>query len=139
MSDLQQLSQQVIEFRDERGWKRFHGSKDLILGLLVELGELAEHFQYFTGDELLEYQKDFQEEIGEELADVLFWVVLMSAELGIDLEKVFKEKMQKNEQKYPVGDIDPVSGLMKTGKMYNRWRAKRENLSPKIKEKNKGQ
>ncbi len=124
MSYLSQLSKQVIKFRDDRGWKRSHGSKDLILGLLVELGELAEHFQYFTGDELLEYQRDFKEEIEEELADVLFWVLLMSSELDIDLEKAFQKKMQKNEQKYPVGDIDPVSGLMKTGKMYNRWREK---------------
>lgn len=110
------MQSQVLKFRDERGWKRFHGAKDLVLGLLVELGELAEHFQYLKGAELKKYQKDFKEEIADEMADVLFWLVLMSHDLKIDLEKAFDKKMIKNIQKYPIG---------RHGKLYNRWHAKK--------------
>lgn len=95
MLDLKTLAQQVVAFREARSWKRFHGSKDLILGLLVELGELAEHFQYLTGEELEKYQQDFKKDIGEEMADVLFWLLLMSEEQGIDLEQAFLQKMKK--------------------------------------------
>lgn len=116
MSIFEPLEQQVVNFRDARNWKPFHGAKDLILGLLVELGELAEHFQYLKGTELKKYQKDFKEEIADEMADVLFWLVLMSADLKIDLEQAFKRKMAKNAQKYPPG---------KHGKLYNRWQAKK--------------
>ena len=124
MSDLKTLANQVINFREARSWKRFHGSKDLILGLLVELGELAEHFQYLTGEELEKYQRDFKEDIGEEMADVLFWILLMSAEQGIDLEQAFLQKMKKNAKKYPIAGIDEKTGLNKSGKLYNRWHAK---------------
>ncbi len=125
MSDLKTLANQVINFREARSWKRFHGSKDLILGLLVELGELAEHFQYLTGEELEKYQRDFKEDIGEEMADVLFWLLLMSAEQGIDLEQAFLQKMKKNAKKYPVDQIDEKTGLNTSGKLYNRWHAKK--------------
>ncbi len=125
MSDLKTLANQVINFREARSWKRFHGSKDLILGLLVELGELAEHFQYLTGEELEKYQRDFKEDIGEEMADVLFWILLMSAEQGIDLEQAFLQKMKKNAKKYPVDQIDEKTGLNTSGKLYNRWHAKK--------------
>jgi len=124
MSDLKTLAQQVITFREARSWKRFHGSKDLILGLLVELGELAEHFQYLTGEELEKYQQDFKNDIGEEMADVLFWLLLMSVEQGIDLEQAFLQKMKKNAKKYPLAEIDNKTGLSKSGKLYNRWHAK---------------
>ncbi|HCJ52685.1 MAG TPA: nucleotide pyrophosphohydrolase, partial [Candidatus Kerfeldbacteria bacterium] len=41
-------------------------------------------------------------EIGEELADVLYWILTMSHDLGIDLEKAFEGKMEKNAKRYPV-------------------------------------
>ena len=125
MSDLKTLSKQVIDFREARSWKRFHGSKDLILGLLVEFGELAEHCQLLTGEELKQYQSDFRDEIGEEMADVLYWLLLMSVEQGIDLEQAFLQKMKKNAKKYPLAEIDEKTGLNKSGKLYNRWHAKK--------------
>lgn len=133
MSDLQTLTDLVVKFNEERSWQRFHGTKDLILGLLVELGELAEHFQYLTGEELEQYQKDFKQEIGEEMADVLFWLLLMTSEQGIDLENAFKDKMSKNERKYPISDIDKKSGFSKTGKLYTRWRNKYDTAQSKKK------
>ena len=126
MSDLKTLAKQVVAFREERNWKRFHGSKDLVLGLLVELGELAEHFQYLTGEELEEYQRDFKQDIGEEMADVLFWLLLMSQEHGIDLEAAFLAKMKKKALKYPVSDVDQTTGLSRSGKLYNRWQQKQK-------------
>lgn len=126
MSELKTLAKQVVAFREERNWKRFHGSKDLVLGLLVELGELAEHFQYLTGEELEEYQRDFKQDIGEEMADVLFWLLLMSQEHGIDLEEAFLAKMKKNALKYPVSDVDQATGFSRSGKLYNRWQQKQK-------------
>lgn len=41
-------------------------------------------------------------EIGEELADVLYWVLLMSHDLDIDVIKALEKKIQKNAEKYPV-------------------------------------
>jgi hypothetical protein len=40
--------------------------------------------------------------IAKELSDVLYWVLLMSHDLGIDIEKAFEIKMKENAKKYPI-------------------------------------
>ena len=48
------------------------------------------------------YIVDNKKEIGEELADVLYWVLLISYDLKIDVLDALDKKMKKNEKKYPV-------------------------------------
>lgn len=49
------------------------------------------------------YVIEQKSEIGEELADVLYWVLLMSYDLKIDALDALEKKMKKNEDNYPVG------------------------------------
>ena len=44
--DFESLTRRVIAFRDERGWEKFHTAKNLLMGLGIEVGELAELFQW---------------------------------------------------------------------------------------------
>ena len=102
MSDIKDFAKRVIDFRDARDWKQFHNPKDEALSLMLEAAEVLEHFQWKNGKELEEYAKTHKEHIGEELADVLYWVLLMSNDLDIDIGKTFEAKMKKNEEKYSV-------------------------------------
>jgi len=102
MSDIKKLTQRIIDFRDARDWKQFHNPKDVALSLSLEASEVLEHFQWKNGEELKEYAETHKEHIGEELADVLYWVLLMSNDLGIDITKAVEKKMDKNEEKYAV-------------------------------------
>ncbi len=99
---IQQLGDMVLQFRDERDWKKFHSFKDMVLSLFLETAELAEHFQWKTSEEAVEHVRQRKAEIGEELADVLYWVLLLSREMDLDLGQAFLDKMQKNREKYPV-------------------------------------
>ncbi len=103
MSDIKELIKKIKDFRDERDWKQFHNSKDVALSLMLEAAEVLEHFQWKSPKEVDEYTKKNREEIGEELADVLYWVLLMSYDLEIDVKKALEKKLKKNEKKYPVG------------------------------------
>lgn len=103
MSTIQELMQKVIDFRDERDWKQFHNPKDASLSLVLEAAEVMEHFQWKNAKEMEEYVKTHKDEVGEELADVLYWVFLMVHDLDIDIVDIFNKKMVKNARKYPVG------------------------------------
>jgi NTP pyrophosphatase (non-canonical NTP hydrolase) len=61
-----------------------------------------EHFQWKSKEEMEEYVKTHKEEIGDELADVLYWVLLMGHDLNIDVLDALEKKIKKNEDKYPV-------------------------------------
>lgn len=102
MSDIKNLTKRIIDFRDAREWKQFHNPKDVALSLSLEASEVLEHFQWKNGKELEEYLKTHKEHIGEELSDVLYWVLLMSHDLDIDITEALVKKMDKNEEKYAV-------------------------------------
>lgn len=99
---LETLIQRTIAFRDARNWKQFHTPKDVALSLVLEAAEVMEHFQWKTQDEIDEYLKINKKEVGEELADVLSYLIIMSHDLNIDLLDSLNKKLNKNEGKYPV-------------------------------------
>jgi len=92
------LLQKLIEFRDQRNWKQFHNPKDLAISLVLEAGELLENFQWKSSEQAVREKRD---DIEEEMADVLMYLLLLANELGIDLEKAVIDKIAKNVEKYP--------------------------------------
>lgn len=102
MSDIKDLTEKVIKFRDEREWKQFHKPKDMAIALSLEAAEVLEHFQWRSEKEAEDYVKTHKEEIGEELTDVLFWMLLTSYDLGINIADALDKKLIKNGENYPV-------------------------------------
>ena len=102
MTSLEDLTKRIVAFRDARDWKQFHNPKDMAISLLLEASEVIEHFQWKSPKEIEEYLFSSRNELADELADVLYWVLLMSHDLNIDITKSFDEKMLKNESKYSV-------------------------------------
>ncbi|MDA2451417.1 nucleotide pyrophosphohydrolase [Bacillus cereus] len=96
---LEDLTSLVVKFRDDRNWKQFHNPKDLALSLSLEVSELLENFQWQTSEEAV--AKNLAQ-MKEELADVLMYALLFAHETGIDITQVIEEKLQKNNEKYPV-------------------------------------
>ena len=102
MSDIQYLTSLIVKFRDERDWKQFHNPKDEAISLALEAAEVLEHFQWKSKEEIEKYIQDNREDIGDELADVLYWVLLMCNDLDINLVQAFEKKLEKSRQKYPI-------------------------------------
>lgn len=100
--DIKELQDIVIKFRDARDWKKFHNPKDASLSLVLEAAEVMEHFQWKDEEEIKNYIKLNKDEIGKELADVLYWILLMYHDLNIDIIKIFKRKMSENNKKYNI-------------------------------------
>lgn len=102
MSGLDELQKSIAEFCDQRNWAQFHNPKDLAISLSLEASEVLEHFQWKNKEEIENYLVSHKDNLGEELADVLYWVLLMSKNLDINLEAAFLKKMEKNAAKYPI-------------------------------------
>lgn len=101
MDKIKELTNKIIEFRNKRDWKQFHNPKDVALSLVLEAGEVMEHFQWKNTEEMKTYIKENKSEIGEEIADVLYWILLMGHDLNIDVLDALDKKIKKNEEKYP--------------------------------------
>jgi len=97
MSKIDDLMEEVKEFRDERNWEKYHTPKNLALSISVEAAELLELFQW-KEDSLKNIEK---ERLEEEMADIMIYLLALSEISGVDLKKSVKEKMEKNKERYP--------------------------------------
>lgn len=95
----QETITQVLKFRDDRDWKQFHNPKDLAISISLEAAELLEVFQWSAEDVKCEEKMD---KIREELADVVNYCILMADACGLDLDEIVREKIKRNNEKYPV-------------------------------------
>jgi NTP pyrophosphatase (non-canonical NTP hydrolase) len=104
VSDLESLTQRVWEFREARDWAQFHHPKELASALSIEVSEIMELFRFRSPEDVSERLKDddYRAQVGAELADSLFLLLLLSKETGVDLRDAFERKLQLLEQRYPV-------------------------------------
>ncbi|HHB76592.1 MAG TPA: nucleotide pyrophosphohydrolase [Desulfobulbus sp.] len=103
MSDsIASILSSIRSFADKRNWEQFHSPKNLTMALIVEAGELVEHFQWMSEQESRALRPSQREEVALEMADVLIYLCRLSDQLDIDLLAAAEKKMQLNEEKYPV-------------------------------------
>ena len=95
----------VEEFCKAREWDQFHNPKDLAIGILTEASELLSLFRFKSDSESLRSLDDqvFRSKIGEELADVQYFLLRFSRLYGFDLSNELEHKLKLNEARYPVG------------------------------------
>jgi NTP pyrophosphatase (non-canonical NTP hydrolase) len=97
------LKSLVERFCTERDWDRFHGPKDLAVGVVTEAAELLELFRFRSDDEVAALLAGPERErVEHELADVTFFVLRLAERLGIDLTTAFLRKLELNAERYPV-------------------------------------
>ncbi len=107
MSDITEIIEALVNFRDERDWSQFHNPKDLAIALNLESSELLELF-------LWKEAKDADiSKVKEELADVLSFALLLADKYELDVKQIVLDKIEANNEKYP---IDKAKG---TAKKYN--------------------
>lgn len=102
-NDLKDILERLLKFRKERDWEQFHRPKELAISIALEAAELLEEFQWKTDKEIKKYLNEGGlENVKEEVADIAIYILLLSNDLRIDLLDAIREKLKKNEKKYPV-------------------------------------
>ena len=116
--NIANLQATLRHFAAEREWQPFHTPKNLATALMVEAAELAEVFQWMTPEESREAHLDVvsKQRIGEEIADVLLYLLQVADHTQVDVEQAVKDKLVRNAQKYPakrvVAVVEPVESQL---------------------------
>jgi len=98
------LTESLRAFRDARNWQQFHSLRNLIVSLNLEAAELLELTQW-KGDvevDALLADAAAMDQLRDECADVLLYLLLIADRAGIDLLAATEAKLAKNAAKYPV-------------------------------------
>ena len=116
--NIANLQATLRHFAAEREWQPFHTPKNLATALMVEAAELAEVFQWMTPEESREAHLDAvsKQRIGEEIADVLLYLLQVADHTQVDVEQAVRDKLVRNAQKYPakrmVAVVEPVESQL---------------------------
>jgi NTP pyrophosphatase (non-canonical NTP hydrolase) len=104
---LEDLTRELRQFAADRDWERFHTPKNLAISLAVELGELLEHVQWGSDEEIarLSGSPEGKAAISEELADVFIYLLRLADILGVDLLMAARSKIAANARRYPADEI----------------------------------
>src|SRR3990167_1744011 len=102
---VSELVKLVTNFRDERGWYKFHAPRNLATSIVLESSELLELFQWdmkaFSAAQIKK-DKARMEEIKKEMADIIIYCLSLADILGINVSDSISKKFEHNEKKYPV-------------------------------------
>ena len=95
--DIQDLTQKMHQFVDEKGWYAPNSPKPqtpraLSISLAIEAAEVLEHFQWQT-------QIADQQALADELADVALYLLQLAYVSEIDLEKAILDKLERNQRR----------------------------------------
>jgi len=104
MDAFEEITRELIRFRNDRDWEQFHNPKDLALAINVEAGELLEQFLWKKAEDA-----DI-EKVKEEIADVIAFSLLLADKYKFDVRQIVLDKIRANGAKYPV---DKAKGTAK--------------------------
>jgi len=102
---MNDLIRQLRQFNHERDWEQYHTPKNLAMALVVEAGELVEHFQWLTPEQSMSLDGETQKRVQEEIGDVVLYLLNLADKLGINPLEAAREKLIKNAEKYPIRQV----------------------------------
>ncbi len=91
---MKEAVRKIREFNEERDWDQFHSPGNIAKSIMIEAGELLECFQWSDDYDM--------EAVCDELGDVVNYCIVLADKLGVDLEEVVLNKLEKSRKKYPV-------------------------------------
>lgn len=103
-TQIQELKDLLVDFREKRDWKQFHNPKDLAEAISIEAGELLELFLWQTKEDVankLSSDSEFKKEMEDELADIVSFCINFANTTDIDIVSAVINKIEKNNKKYP--------------------------------------
>ena len=94
-------TERIREFAQERHWEQFHPPKNLAMALSVDASELVHIFQWITPEQAAAVMSgDKAQDVRDEVADILSYLLRFADVLEIDLEEAITTKAADNARRY---------------------------------------
>ena len=98
--NIEALTQRLHQIRDSNDWRGFHSPKNLTMAASVEMAELVEIFQWLSEDQSRQLPAEQLAHAGQEIGDVVLYLLLLCSELGLDMDEVVRAKLADSERRF---------------------------------------
>ncbi|WPP00506.1 MazG-like family protein [Pseudomonas sp. HR96] len=98
--NIEALTQRLHRIRDSNDWRGFHSPKNLAMAASVEMAELVEIFQWLSEDQSRQLPPEHLAHAGQEIGDVVLYLLLLCSELGLNMDEVVRAKLADSERRF---------------------------------------
>lgn len=111
---LQELRTRYREFVYERNWDQFHTPQNLAMAISVESSELIERFMWMDNpsSEAIQRDDELMENVRDEMADILIYLLGLANQLDIDLIDAVEQKMDQNEERFDEDTVEDINDYL---------------------------
>lgn len=100
--------EKIKKFCEERDWNQFFDPKDLMLGIVEEIGELRNIVKWLKGrEEGNRALLDNKDEVKDAVGDIFWFLSLLANSAGVDIDEAAEWTIEDNKRRFP---IDKVKG-----------------------------
>ncbi len=93
--NLVELTERLHAIRDRNDWRQ-----NLAMAASVEMSELVEIFQWLSEDQSRQLPADKLAHAGQEVGDIVLYLLLLCSELGLDMNEVVRSKLADSERRF---------------------------------------
>lgn len=113
---MNSFQHKIQKFTDERNWSQFYNPKDLLLGIVEEIGEIRNIVKWEQDprklkDALLKYKDEVEDNIG----DIYWFLAVLANETGVDIDTAISKVIESNERRFPAGEVRSKHTNVKLG------------------------
>ena len=94
------LTARMHAIRDHNDWRRYQSPKNLAMAASVEMAELVEIFQWLSEEQSRQLAPEQLEHAGQEVGDIVLYLLLLCSELGLDMNEVVRNKLADSERRF---------------------------------------
>jgi NTP pyrophosphatase (non-canonical NTP hydrolase) len=100
---MNKFQKKIKKFSEERNWSQFHNPKDLLLGIVEEIGEVRNIVKWEQDTKvikkiLLENKKEIKDAVG----DIYWFLSLLANSSSVDIDEAIEMTIKDNEKRFPI-------------------------------------
>lgn len=103
---MNKYQKEIKKFGEERDWGQFYDPKDLLLGIVEEIGEFRNIIKWEQNKEIVKKViEDNKEEVEDTVGDILWLLLTLANICKVDADKAIEIVIASNKKRFPVEKV----------------------------------
>ena len=103
---MNNFQKRIKQYAEDRDWNQFHNPKDLLLGIVEEVGEIRNIVKWEQDARKIKKTLEInKEELKDNIGDIYWFLALLANGNDIDMDEAIDEVIQANKKRFPVQEV----------------------------------
>jgi NTP pyrophosphatase (non-canonical NTP hydrolase) len=103
---MNEFQKRIKDFSKERDWDQYYNPKDLLLGIVEEVGELRNIVKW--EQDIAKLKKaliDNKKEVEDHIGDIYWFLALLANGCEVNLDEAIAGVIESNKKRFPVSEV----------------------------------